>query len=136
MAGRKTPWVGQSVLAGSTGRSHTSTGAPAVGRSSTAFQVVDVIWLAMSLLATTLLARRIGGPWAGFAAASLVGAVPMLVVNARRAWIHVPETALVLVAVLAALWDLGLTRRRTVVALAVLGGLTDVTAKTDDVSSA
>lgn len=95
----------------------------AVGRSGTAFQAVDVIWLSLGLVATARIAWRLGGPWASFAAASMLGATPMFIVNARRAWIHVPETALVLLALLAAQADPGLRSRRTVLWVALWGAL-------------
>ncbi len=92
-----------------------------VGRSPAAFALVDVGWSVAILVLTALLARRLAGPVAGTIATALTATFPMLVVLGRTHWIHVPEAALVLGALLAWWSDPGLARRRTVVALGILG---------------
>ena len=95
-----------------------------VGRGSMAFQFIDLFWLSAIIVLAAAVARKRAGPAAGFIAAALLGTCPMLIVLARLAWIHVPETALVLGALLAWIYDPALVRKRTLLALALLGALT------------
>jgi hypothetical protein len=53
-------------------------------------------WFALILLGTGLIARRAGGPRLAAAAVALCGAMPIVTLQARTLWIHVPEAALVL----------------------------------------
>ncbi|MBL8619042.1 MAG: hypothetical protein JNM72_25745 [Deltaproteobacteria bacterium] len=72
--------------------SHTlSDGAPWGARLPT------VGWFALILLTTGLIARRAGGPGLAAAAVGLCAGMPIVTLQARTLWIHVPEAALVLV---------------------------------------
>lgn len=88
-----------------------------------ALQLVFGGALGGALLAAGAVARRLGGAWAGPAAVALCLGTPGLVVQARSGWIHVPEAALVTGCVAVWLADPDLSRRRSQVGLALLGGL-------------
>lgn len=93
------------------------------GRSAGAFRAVDVLAVAVVLVGSTFVARRLGGPRAGAATAALLGATPLLVYLGRLSWIHVPEAALVTLALAVWVADPALTRGRSIAAIAVTGGL-------------
>ncbi len=94
-----------------------------LGRTSEVFAADGVLWMPLLLLGTGVVARRLGGPAAGFGAVALTGAMTPVICAARQSWIHVPEAALMMLAV--ALWtsDEALEKQRTRAGLAVLGGL-------------
>ena len=83
------------------------------GRSPDAFQVPDVLAATLIVLFTGWIARRLGGDRAGAIAAALVASMPGVVVAARTSWLHVPEAALALGAVVAWMADPLLRRWRT-----------------------
>ena len=93
-----------------------------VGRSATAFQLVDLAWLVALLALTWRVAARAWGPWSGLAAVLFAGATPAVFVYARTAWIHVPEAALLLGVVACWQADPELARRRTPALAGLLGG--------------
>jgi hypothetical protein len=92
-----------------------------VGRTTGAMVAIDVGWSVTILVLAALLARRSAGPVAGAIAAALCASFPMLMVLGRMHWIHIPETALVLAALLVRAADPALERRRTAVGLVLLG---------------
>ena len=96
------------------------------GRSFALMDVFDVIWVATILIAAWAMARRLSGPPAALGAVALAGNAAGVVLMGRQGWIHVPELALITVALAALVGDPGLGRRRTVavVALAGAGALT------------
>ncbi len=95
-----------------------------VGVSPQLFAAFGAVWVALLLIGVGLIARRLGGPPAGLGAVCLAGAMPAIFLMGRTAWIHTPETALVLLLVASWSADRTLERRRTVVLVALLGVLT------------
>ena len=95
-----------------------------VGVSPELFAMFGVLWVTLILGGVGLIARRLHGPEAGLAAVCLTAAMPAIFLMGRTAWIHTPETAMILLLVAAWCHDRTLERRRTVVAMAVLGVLT------------
>lgn len=94
-----------------------------VGRSPMAFQLFDVFWVAAVVALSGLVGRQVGSSRAGLVAACLSATFPMIVVQGRSSWIHVPEVALVLSLLWAWLRDPQLLSRRTVAWLSVGGFL-------------
>lgn len=95
-----------------------------VGRSPEAFELVSVAWVGLIVGMSGLLARRLGGPAAGFAAATMVSSFSSITIYGRTPWIHVPETALVLTMLWALTRDLRVERWRTAWLLGLLGAIT------------
>ena len=93
------------------------------GPSADLFASVDLVWLALLLLATGAVARHLGGPRSGTAAMALLATSPLVVWMARQAWIHVPEAALVMGVLALIVTDPDLRRWRSVAGLVVCGGL-------------
>ena len=94
------------------------------GKSAVAFQVFFFTWLAMVYVALALIARRLwGGPAALAACALIIPSSEAVVVLARIGWIHVAELGLFMVVLCALVHDPALTRRRTVVLVALAGAL-------------
>ena len=81
-----------------------------------------VCWLALTLGAIAAIARRAAGPGVAAAAVALAAAAPILTVQGRTLWIHVPEAALVLMGLACVQADPRLQRSgpRLGLALAVL----------------
>ena len=94
------------------------------GVSPELFAMFGVLWVSLILVGVWLIARRLHSPHAGLAAVCLTAAMPAIFLMGRTAWIHTPETAMVLLLVAAWCHDRTLERRRTVVAMALLGVLT------------
>ncbi len=94
-----------------------------VGRSGTAFRLFDLLATVACVGLTGAVAWRAAGHQAGLIATMLAGLTPMIVVTGRSSWIHIPELALLLAAVLIWARDPELSRRRTVMALIFTGGL-------------
>lgn len=94
------------------------------GRNQDTFALPGVLWVLLLLVAVARLGRRVGGEGGALAAVALSAAMPGVVLSGRTGWIHVPEAALVLSALAAFAADPELSRRRTALALAGLGGLT------------
>ncbi|MDP6935409.1 MAG: hypothetical protein QGG40_20985, partial [Myxococcota bacterium] len=91
------------------------------GRHPAVFQLLDLVSVAAVVLLAAAVARRLGGPVAGLVAASLTAAAPVVVVEGRHAWIHLPEAALVLGALYAWVRDPTLRAPVSRWALAILG---------------
>jgi len=94
------------------------------GKSAVVFQVFFVAWLAMVYAALAAIARRLWGPPAALVACALI--IPSseaVAVLARIGWIHVAELGLFLTALCGMVYDPALTRRRTVVLIALAGAL-------------
>ncbi len=85
--------------------------AHACGRSPLLLEGVEIGWLALLLLSAWVAARRLGGPWAGLAATALCAAMPVFQIGARTHWIHLPEAALLVLALALWLGDPALERR-------------------------
>lgn len=83
------------------------------GPSPGLFRALDGLWLAVVLGATASTARTLGGPRAGLGAVLLLGGTPLVVVLARLTWVHIPETALLTLALAALVRDPALAQRRT-----------------------
>jgi hypothetical protein len=83
------------------------------GRAPLLLELVELTWLALLLLSAWVAARRLGGPWSGLAATALCAAMPVFQVGARTHWIHLPEAALLALALALWLRDAGLERRGT-----------------------
>jgi hypothetical protein len=94
-----------------------------VGRGGEAFRIFDLIFTLSCVGLTGAVVRQVAGPRAGLIATMLAAITPMIVVTGRSSWIHIPELALLLGALYALVRDPKLSRRRTVGALIVLGGL-------------
>lgn len=92
-----------------------------VGRSPWSFQVLDLAWVLLSVALAARIARHLAGPRAACMAAAVLGSIPMIVIQGRMGWIHLPELALILGILLAWLADPALRYRRTVAIMAVLG---------------
>ena len=93
------------------------------GRSAVAFNVWGLAWYALLLTSVFGLGRRWFGGWAGLASIALVAQMPVLVLSARGAWIHIPEAALMIVGAWALAADPRVQRWRTVGALSLCGAL-------------
>ncbi|MFT5681974.1 MAG: hypothetical protein ACI8RZ_002892 [Myxococcota bacterium] len=94
------------------------------GVSPQLFATFGAVWVGLILVGVGLIARKLHSPAAGLAAVCLAAAMPAVFLMGRTAWIHTPETALILTLVAVWVWDRTLEHRRTVVALALLGMLT------------
>jgi hypothetical protein len=94
-----------------------------VGRSGAAFRVFDLIATVSCVGLAGAVAWRAAGRQAGLIATLLCAITPMIVVTGRSSWIHIPELALLLGAVLAWVRDPELARWRTVAGLVIFGGL-------------
>lgn len=90
------------------------------GLDPAVYRAVDLLFVAVAVAAGARVAARMWDGRAGLAAAMVLGAIPAVVVLGRSGWVHVPETALVLLALDTWLGDGQLERRRTRVVLAVL----------------
>lgn len=91
-----------------------------LGRNQDSFQVPDLLWMGVILVAVAGLGRRLAGEVAALCAVCLTAAMPGVVVAARTAWIHVPEAAICLLGLWAWVADPGLARRRTALVLALV----------------
>lgn len=94
-----------------------------LGVSPQLFAMFGALWVTLILVGVGLIARKLHSPAAGLAAVCLTAAMPAVFLMGRTAWIHTPETALVLLLVAAWLHDRTLEHRRTVAAMALLGVL-------------
>lgn len=93
------------------------------GRSAEAFRSLDVFWLLATLGLTAAIGRRLHGWRGAFVATALAASMPVLLVTGRMAWIHTPETSLVLAMTLAWLLDPRMERIATIAVHALCGGL-------------
>lgn len=93
------------------------------GRSAGSFRAIDLLWLALILGGAARVARRLGGPRAGLATASLAGATPLIIHVSRSGWIHIPETALGVLGLLAWTDDPAVKRWRTPAIIGLVGAL-------------
>lgn len=93
------------------------------GRGAGTFRAIDVVWLAVILGGSALVARRLGGPRAGAATAALAGAMPLLIHVSRSGWIHIPETALGVLGLLAWTRDPAMKHWRSPAIIGVVGAL-------------
>lgn len=91
--------------------------------SGASFQLFAVPWFGLLLTATALLSRAWFGPAAALATTSIVAQMPILLLSSRLGWIHMPETALVVLATWAVSTDSGLAKTRTIVIVALTGAL-------------
>lgn len=94
----------------------------AFGRSPLLLEAVEPGWLGLLLLSAWAAARRLGGPWAGLAGTALCAAMPVFQVGARSHWIHLPEAALLALALALWLRDPALERRGSGLGLLVALG--------------
>ena len=94
-----------------------------VGRSGAAFRVFDLIATVSCVGLAGAVAWRAAGRQAGLIATLLCAITPMIIVTGRSSWIHIPELALLLGAVLAWVRDPELAQWRTVAGLVIFGGL-------------
>jgi hypothetical protein len=96
------------------------------GRGPEVFELACATWVGLLLLGCALLARRSSGPLAAFCAVALAAAMPSVLIIGRTPWIHIPETALASLVLVAWQRDRALERWRTVAAMA-LGGVLVIT---------
>jgi len=95
-----------------------------LGRGPLAFELACAGWVSLLLLGVALVARHEGSPLAGFCAAALAAAMPMVIIMGRTPWIHIPEAALAVIVLAAWQRDRGLVRWRTVLFVGMGGVLT------------
>ena len=93
------------------------------GRSPVVMQSIDICWVLAVLLLVAGCARHLGGALSGLIAVLLAGSFRILVIEARIAWIHIPELTMVLVALYAWVRDPTLQHRGTAVRMGVFGVL-------------
>ena len=91
------------------------------GPSALLFQLSEVFWLGVLMLAVAGLVERAAGARAAIAVGGLLGSLPAVVVYARMGWIHLPEAALV--SSVAAVWWCAPPGRSRTAGVAVLGAL-------------
>lgn len=84
-------------------------------------EAVLVGWVALLVLSTTGLTRRLAGERAGLLAGLVVAGAPSVLLLGRHLWVHLPEAALMTSMAWAWAADPRLKRWRTVALLAVLG---------------
>ena len=92
-------------------------------RVDAAIGVVGLAFLAVMLFATYGIGRELHSARAGAIAAVLLGLYPATFIHARSAMLDLPTAAIATASVYALIRSCGLTERRWVVALGVLGGL-------------
>ncbi len=92
-----------------------------LGRGAWLYEAPGLLWVAVILLCTARLALRLFGAPAAAMACALAASGWGVVVMGRTGWIHIPELALVLLALVALVEDPGLGRWRTAVVLALAG---------------
>jgi hypothetical protein len=96
------------------------------GRTGDTFQSMDVIGVAAICALAGLVARSAAPSErsrAAFVATALTAAAPIVAIQGRQSWIHIPETALVLGALLAHVRDPRLERVSTIVISGICGAL-------------
>ncbi len=96
----------------------------ATGPSALAFAAFDVLWVTVILVMVVIIGRKLGGGAAGLASVCIAGAMPVIFLSGRTAWIHTPETALVLAVLAIWLHDRTLCRWRSTLGIGILGALT------------
>ena len=99
-----------------------------VGKSSAAFQMLDLISFAALLFIGSSVGKQLGGEGVGgerarLAFASVLCALPMVVLSARTSWVHVPEATLLLAMLRLWIGDPTLSKRRSIAGLSALGAL-------------
>ncbi len=98
-----------------------------VGKSSAAFQMLDLLSFGALLFIGSSVGKQLGGEEAGESArlafATVLCALPMVVLSARTSWVHVPEATLLLAMLRIWLGDPTLSKRWSIAGLAVLGAL-------------
>ena len=93
-----------------------------VGRAPLVLHLLDAAWLALVLLGTALIARRLWGPAAAFAAVVLIPPDGYdLVLMARVSGIHIPEMALLLGVLVPLVFDQRLSRWSTAAVVGLAG---------------
>jgi len=92
-----------------------------VGRSVFVMHGYNVLWVTLVLVGGWLTARRLFGAPAGLGAAVLMANAAGVIVMGRVGWIHVPELALLTLALAVLAHDPGLRRWPSAVALALAG---------------
>lgn len=93
-----------------------------VGRAPMVLHLFNAAWMALVLLGTALIARRLWGPAAAFAAVVLIPPDGYdLVMMARVSGIHIPEMALLLGVLVPLIFDPRLSRWSTAVVVGLAG---------------
>lgn len=92
------------------------------GRTPLVLHFFDILWLALVLVGTALIARRLWGPVAAFAAVALIPPDGHdIVIMARLSCIHIPELALLLGVLVPLVYDQRLSRWSTAVVVGLAG---------------
>ena len=94
-----------------------------LGRGPLTFELACAAWVTLLLVGAALVARRESTPLAGFCAAALAAAMPMVIIMGRTPWIHIPEAALAVLVLAGWQRDRALARWPTVLWLALGGSL-------------
>ena len=94
-----------------------------VDKSAAAFQMLDLIWFGGLLFIGSSVGSVLGGERGRLAFATVLCALPMVVLSARTSWVHVPEAALLLAMLRIWLGDPTLSKRLSIVGLGLLGAL-------------
>lgn len=94
-----------------------------VGPSGVCFELFMVPWFGLLLLATALLTRAWRDDVTALAATSIVAQMPVLLLSSRLGWVHIPETALVLLATWVLTVDGAISRWSTSILLGIAGFL-------------
>lgn len=66
------------------------------GGAPQAVPLLGVLWVGLLVGSAGRLARQLGGPMAGLITTALTAAAPIVILQGRTLWIHVPEAALAL----------------------------------------
>lgn len=93
------------------------------GPSALGFRLWDALWVGAVVASAAALGRALAGERAGLAAAAATASLPVIVHTGRTGWIHLPEAALVGLALAALARDPGLARRRTAAGVGLLAAL-------------
>lgn len=93
------------------------------GGHPAAVPLLGLLWVGLTVGGAGLVARRLGGPMAGLIATALTAAAPIVIVQGRSLWIHVPEAGLTLAIAAALIGDPRLRSPLRLLGVALAGAL-------------
>lgn len=101
----------------------TATWLTLVDKSAAAFQMLDLLWFGGLLFLGSSVGFVLGGERGRLALATVLCALPMVVLSARTSWVHVPEATLLLAMLRIWLGDPTLSKRLSILGLGLTGAL-------------